>query len=147
MHAIVDLSPVLAGSVAKAMRGVAVIDGDHVVVRDEIETLDRPATIRWNMVTPATVKITGRNSAELTKDGKTLFLRVREPARITMKTWTTVPTHDYDSPNPGTSMVGFEAVLPANSKRTVTVLLVPPRAASRAMRTVPVLSRWPGTAR
>ena len=147
MHAIVDLSPVLAGSVAKAMRGVAVVDGDHVVVRDEIETLDRPATIRWNMVTPAEVKITGRNSAELTKDGKTLLLRVREPARITMKTWTTVPTHDFDSPNPGTSMVGFEAVLPARSKRALTVLLVPQRAASRASAAVPVLSRWPGPAR
>lgn len=147
MHAIVDLSPVLAGSVATAMRGVAVIDGDHVVVRDEIETLDRPATIRWNMVTPATVKITGRNSAELTKDGKTLLLRVHEPARIAMKTWTTVPTHDYDSPNPGTSMVGFEAVLPAHSKRAVTVLLVPQRTALRATRAVLALSRWPGPTR
>jgi hypothetical protein len=143
MHAVVDLTPVLAGSVAKATRGVAIVDGDHVEVRDEIETLGRPALVRWNMVTPATVKITGPNTAELTRDGKTLLLRVQEPAGVTMKTWSTAPTHAYDSPNPGTTMVGFEVTLPASSRHALTVLLLPGKSAARTTRPVPALGQWP----
>ena len=143
MHAIADLSPVFAVALAKATRGVAVIDGDHVVVRDEITTLGQPATIRWNMVTPATVRITGSNSAELTQDGKTLVLRVREPAAVRMTTWSTVPPHAYDSPNPGTTMIGFEVTLPAASTTALTVLLVPGSALARPDGVVPPLSQWP----
>ena len=142
MHAVVDLSPVFAGSLARAARGVAVVDGDHVVVRDEIETLATPALVRWTMVTPANVRITGPNSAELTKDGRTLVLRVSEPARVTMKTWSTVPTHEYDSPNPGTSMVGFEVTLPAHSATALTVVLLPGKAAARVTPPVAELRRW-----
>jgi hypothetical protein len=89
------------------------------------------------------VTITGPGSAELTKDGKTLHLRVSEPVGVTMKTWTTAPTHAYDSPNPGTSMIGFETTLPARSTRTLTVQLVPAKAAAHTTRTMPPLDRWP----
>lgn len=143
MNAIVDLSHVFGPSLAKAVRGVAVVDGDHVVVRDEIVTAARRATIRWNMVTPAAVTITSANTATLTKDGRTLFLRVVEPATVTMKTWSTMPTHAYDSPNPGTTMVGFEVTLPAGSRRTLTVLLVPEKASPRLAGAIPALDNWP----
>lgn len=127
MNAVVDMTEIFRGSLARAEREVAIVDGDHVVIRDDIQASSRPATIRWNMVTPATVKITGPNSAELTRDGKVLTLRVSAPAAVTMKTWTTEPTHAYDSPNPGTTMVGFEVLLPAGARQTLTVLLVPPK--------------------
>ncbi len=143
MDAIVDLTQVFAESIARATRGVAIVNGDHVVVRDEVETLDRPVTIRWNMVTPATVRITGSNSAELVKNGKRLVLRVSEPATVTMKTWSAVPEHAYDSPNPGTSMVGFEVTLPANASTPLTVLLLPESAAGRVITPNAALSRWP----
>ena len=103
----------------------------------------RPVTIRWNMVTPATVRITGSNSAELVKNGKRLVLRVSEPATVTMKTWSAVPEHAYDSPNPGTSMVGFEVTLPANASTPLTVLLLPESAAGRVITPNAALSRWP----
>lgn len=125
MHATVDLSPVFAGSLARASRDVAIEQGTHVVVRDDIETAGRSVKVRWNMVTPASVKLTGPNSAELTKDGKKLVLRVDEPASVTMKTWSTQPSHAYDSPNPGTSMVGFEVSVPANTRRSLLVRLTP----------------------
>ena len=143
MHAIVDMSAVFGSSLAKAVRGVAVVDGDHVVVRDEIEAGTRQATIRWNMVTPAAVTITGPNSAEFTKDGKTLFLHVMEPGAVTIRTWSTVPAHAYDSPNPGTSMVGFEMTLPAGSRQALTVLLVPGKARNKVTGAVSALESWP----
>ena len=125
MNAVVDMTEVFGGSVASAEREVAIVNGDHVVIRDAIQMGDRPATIRWNMVTPATVKITGPGSAELTRNGMRLSLRVTEPSTVTMKTWTTAPTHAYDSPNPGTTMVGFEVMLPAGAHQALSVLLIP----------------------
>lgn len=143
MDAIVDLTQVLGGAITKANRGIAIADGSYVVVRDELETQSHAVTIRWNMVTPADVRITGPNSAELTKDGKRLVLRVSEPATVTMKTWSTVPLHAYDSPNPGTSMVGFEVTLPAHASTALNVLLLPEAAAGRVIAPSAALTRWP----
>ncbi|TDH28977.1 DUF4962 domain-containing protein [Segetibacter sp. 3557_3] len=125
MNATVDMTEVYKGAIAKAVRGVGILNQKAVLVRDEVETLHEETTLRWTMLTPATVKITGSNRAELTKDGKSLLLEVQEPATVTMKTWSTDPPHDYDAPNPGTTLVGFEVKLPANSKSNISVLLVP----------------------
>ncbi len=125
MYAATDLSEIYKGSIAKAVRGIGLVDQQYVTVRDEVETLSKETKIRWTMLTPASVKITGPNTAELTKDGKKLTLQVQEPARVTMKTWSTDPPNSYDVPNPGTTMVGFEVTLPANSKHALTVHLVP----------------------
>ena len=142
MHAKMELSEVYKGDLQKAERGVAIVNKQYVVVKDEIQTAAKETTIRWTMLTPAEVKITGKHTAELTKNGKRLFLQVQEPATINMKTWTTVPPNSYDAPNPGTSLVGFEVVVPANTATTITVKLVPERARSKANKSVPALSKW-----
>lgn len=142
MNAVTDISEVYKGAVAKALRGVAIIDKQYVVVRDEIETLPQETTLRWTMLTPAAVKITGPNTAELTKDGKKLTLHVQEPARVTMKVWSTDPPHDYDAPNPGTALVGFEVLLPSNAKSAITVTLVPEGAAKKADKKIKPLQSW-----
>ncbi|GAB2770280.1 hypothetical protein GCM10027275_11140 [Rhabdobacter roseus] len=140
LSATTDLTPVYKGQLARAQRGVAIVDQQYVVVRDELEALSAETTLRWTMLTPADVKIVGKNKAELTKDGKKLILEVQEPATITMKTWSTEPTTDYDAPNPGTTLVGFEAKLPAGSKTALTVLLVPEKA--KARKKVLPLAQW-----
>jgi hypothetical protein len=61
----------------------------------------------------------------LSKDGKTLYIKVDGPPDISMKTWTTQPTTNYDAPNPGTVLLGFSFVLPAKQKETLQVLLIP----------------------
>jgi hypothetical protein len=125
MYAITDMSEVYKGMVDKAQRGIAVVDKAYVVVRDEIETRDTATTVRWTLLTPATVRITGSNSAELTKDGKQLSLQVQSRAKVTMKTWSTDPPNSYDAPNPGTAMVGFEMSVPANAHVDINVMLIP----------------------
>ena len=45
MNAITDMTEVYKGLLAEANRGVAIADQKYVVVRDEIETLDKEATI------------------------------------------------------------------------------------------------------
>lgn len=127
MNAVSDISTVYKNQLKKAIRGVGIKDNSFVIVRDEIETSDKPAKIRWNMLTETSVKLT-EGGATLTKDGKTLYMRVLGSGNIQMKTWSTAPTNNYDAENPGTIMVGFECELPANSKETFEVLLVPEKA-------------------
>ena len=59
-----------------------------------------------------------------------------------MKTWSTAPTNDYDAENPGTIMVGFECELPANSKETFQVLLIPEEALGNATFPEKSLADW-----
>ena len=142
MNATCNLSSLYNTTLSKALRGVAIVDKKYVMVRDEVETSSNETTIRWTMVTPANVSITGSNKAELTKNGKKLTLRVQEPATVTMKTWSTDPEHDYDATNPGTTRVGFEVKIPANTKLALTVLLIPGSAGDVPAPKVQSLQQW-----
>lgn len=142
MNAVSDLTEVYKGSVAKAHRGIVIVDKAYVVVRDEIETLGNETTIRWTMLTPADVSISGDNKAELTKDGKKLTLQVQSPIKVSMKTWSTNPPNSYDAPNPGTSLVGFELTAPANSKIAFNVELIPENARNKVRKKIQPLQNW-----
>jgi len=133
MSATTDLSEIYKGSLLKAERTIGIIDQKYVVVSDLIQPADTAATIRWTMVTPATVKITGQNSAELTKDGHKLFLQVELGGEPVMKIWPTdPPPNSYDAPNPGTTRVGFEMTIPARTAMTIKVSLKPEKAGDTA---------------
>ena len=142
MFAVTDLSQIYNNQVAKSIRGIAIVDQNHVVVRDEIETLDTITTIRWTMLTPASAKIVGENQIELTKNGKTLMLQVKAAGKIEMKTWSTDPPHDYDAPNPGTTLVGFEITLPANTKTALNVSLLPGKTSTKKLKDILPLDKW-----
>lgn len=126
MNATIDLSEVYKGSLAKARRNIAIVDGQRVVVRDEIQALDTITTIRWTLLTPAKVTITGKNTAELTSGTKKLLLRVDAPGDIIMNVWPTdPPPNSYDAPNPGTTRTGFELTIPSGANIIFTVSLIP----------------------
>jgi hypothetical protein len=139
--AISDISTVYNGQLKKATRGIGIMDEKYVVIRDELETLDKSTKVRWNMATLANVEL-GNKEATLTKDGKRLILKVSGPENIIMKTWSTEPTNDYDAANPGTIMVGFECDLPANSSAVFEVLLVPEKASDSAGFMKKKLEEW-----
>ncbi len=141
MFAVSDISPVYNGQLKKAVRGVAIKDQKYVVVRDEVETLEKTAEVRWNMLTPANVEL-DKKGAALTVNGKKLLLKVDGPDNIQMKTWSTAPTTDYDAENPGTIRVGFTCKVPANSAQTFEVMLVPEDAAASAAFVGKKLEEW-----
>lgn len=143
LSATVNLNELYKGSLTSATRGVAIVDQRYVVVRDEITTAAAPARVRWTMLTGTDVKLLGKNRAELTKAGKKLIVEVPEPAGITLQTWPTSPPHDYDAPNPGTTLLGFELTMPASSTSALTVLLVPENAAEQPKTPVSALRAWP----
>lgn len=142
MNAVTDLTEIYKGSVAKVSRGIAIVNKTYVVVRDEIETLDSSTTIRWTMLTAATVKITGANKAELKQKDKTLELEVEAPSTIVMKTWSTDPPNSYDAPNPGTTLVGFEMTVPAHTKIEWNVKLIPKNSLSYVAKKIQPLKNW-----
>ncbi|MDR1172169.1 MAG: heparinase II/III family protein [Bacteroidales bacterium] len=142
MNVTSDLKEIYDGQLSEAVRGIAIVDKQYVVVRDEIKTLDKESVIRWTMLTTADAKITGSNRIELRKDGKRLKLEVAEPSKITMKTWTSKSPNDFDSPNPGTVLIGFEVKVPANTEITLLVKLIP-QSAKKTTAKIPALNQWP----
>jgi len=143
MNAITDLTKIYADQLKSISRGIAIVNKQYVTIRDELETLSNETVIRWTMVTSADVKITGNNTAELTKKGKKLILKVAGLAKIAIKTWTTASPHDYDTQNPGTIMVGFEATIPANTKTALQVFLLPGGVTPDPVTFPGQLNKWP----
>jgi hypothetical protein len=140
--AVSDLSAVYEGQIKSLQRGVAIVESNYVVVRDEITALDKAASIRWNMLTAAEVKITGKNTAVLTKDGKQLTLRVDYPKNVELKTWSTQPTTTYDASNPGTTFIGFETIVPAKQSQKFIVNLIPQGAEGKVKTEIGSLHQW-----
>ena len=124
MFSISDISSVYNGQLKSVKRGVALKDLKYTIIRDEFETLGKTTKIRWQMVTHANVEL-GNKEATLTDNGKILKLKVMGPGNLVMKTWSTAPTNNYDAENPGTILVGFECEIPANTKESFEVIMIP----------------------
>jgi hypothetical protein len=141
MYAVSDLSNVYENQLANVKRGVAIVNQKVVVIQDELVATSKPATVRWAMFTTATPKL-AKNSITLAKEGKTLELKVISPAEITMKTWSTKPTNNYDAPNPGTILVGFEFELKPNQQQTIQVMLIPGSFSDNDIKFKKSLANW-----
>lgn len=124
MFAQSDLTSVYENQLAAVKRGVAIVGNSFVVIRDEITATGKPAKIRWTMLTSATPVIRGRQ-VRLEKEGHALTLKVTSPGNIRMKTWSTTPVTNYDAPNPGKTLVGFETEVKPGKSCVLQVLLVP----------------------
>ena len=141
MYAVSDISSVYENQLISANRGVAIVNQKFVVVRDELVAPDKPTTVRWTMLTSATVEL-GKNSITLTKEGHSLILKVDSPAQVTMKTWSTEPTTNYDAPNSGKTLVGFEMQLQPNQKQEIQVLLIPGSVDAKKVKFEKELRKW-----
>jgi hypothetical protein len=143
MYAKTDISTLYKDDLKKAERGIVIFDKKYVMIRDEIETPDKEAIVRWNLLTSANVAVIGKDIAEFTMNGKKLVLKVKSPSEAEIKTWTTIPPHNYDAPNPGSTLVGFEITVPANSKADLVVLMLPEGAEENVRVTAKTLAEWP----
>ncbi|GAB3902851.1 hypothetical protein GCM10028803_30240 [Larkinella knui] len=143
-NAVVDLSSLYQGQLANARRGIALLKNTGVLIRDEVETGSAPATVRWSMLTAASVKMISNNQAELTRNGKKLTL-FSPDGDIRIQTWPTTAPRAYDEPNPGTIRVGFDTRVPAHTKKAVQVFLIPGSVpTTNARQTSLPLQDWPG---
>jgi hypothetical protein len=141
-HVVFDLSAVYKGQLARALRGAALLATGQVLIRDEFKATDRPATVRWAMVTPAAVSIESDTSATLSQEGKTMRLAVLTDAKMKLRTYSTEPKADYDARNPGTRLIGFEVSLASGQAVRTSVLLSPAGARAGESLNLPPLMQW-----
>ncbi|MEX2569024.1 MAG: heparinase II/III family protein, partial [Cyclobacteriaceae bacterium] len=139
--AVSDVTSVYGDQLKKFQRGVAIVDQAYVLVRDEIRNKDSPSHISWNMLTPAQVALDG-DKALLTQDGKKLHLIILGLEGVQWKTYSTDPKTDYDAPNPGTEMVGFEYNAEPGEELKFQVLLVPENALGKVKEEAKDLVEW-----
>jgi hypothetical protein len=141
MYAISDLSSLYENQLAKVNRGVAVVDQKFVVIRDELVAMNKPTTIRWTMMTPASPEV-GKDRITLQKEGHQLVVQVINPANVQMKTWSADPTTNFDAPNPGKILIGFEFDLQPDQKQTIEVLLIPGSVNEEKVKFDKPLDKW-----
>lgn len=145
MNAVTNITELFGDELQSATRGIALINRKYVLIQDEISTQpDKGARVRWTMVTDAVPEIKGKNTMELRKDGKTLKIQVKASHNIEMKTWSANPGNNYDAPNEGVILIGFEVDIPANTQETLTVYLLP-RGAKPQQKKETKLAQWPQT--
>lgn len=125
-HSVVDLSTVYAGQATGVWRGVAMLPSGRVLIRDHLEGLAPGSVLRWGMITPGSVSRIAGTTLDLTNGAARLCLEARLPEAVHWRTYETAkPPHEWDSPNPGTVMVGFEVTAPAPGVVDLAVLFTP----------------------
>jgi len=141
-HVVFDMSSVYEGQLAQALRGASLLPSGHILIQDEFLATDQAATVRWAMVTPASVSIEDDKNALLNQEGKTLRLSVLTDAKVQLRTYSTAPQAEYDAPNPGTRMIGFKVALSAGQTARTAVLLTPPAAQAKTSVELQPLLQW-----
>lgn len=141
-HVVFDMSTVYEGQLAQARRGAALLPSGQILIQDEFQAAGQPATVRWAMVTPAAVSIEDDRKALLRQEGKTMRLTVLTDAKVQLRTYSTAPQADYDTPNPGTRMIGFEVTLSSGQTVRTAVLLSPPTAPAETSVDLQPLLQW-----
>jgi hypothetical protein len=129
-HSIVDLSTVYAGQAASVRRGVSLLPSRAVLVQDELSGLEPGSRVRWGLITRAEAEEPAGAVLTLRQGVASLQMMLLSPSGSRWRTIDTqTPRHDWDSPNPGTRMVAFEAGAPESGEVRLAVLLVPGSAA------------------
>ena len=133
-HAIIDMTDVYRGQLKKSLRGGALLvpaqsprglPSWQIIIQDELQAENQPATIRWAMATPAEVNIQSDKRALLSQDAKEMLFEILSPDNAKLVVYSTEPRADYDQPNPGTRMVGFEVRLSPDEEIRLAVRMTP----------------------
>lgn len=120
--ATVDLSPVFTPQAKSVLRHFK-FQPDRVVIRDEIQGATSGLSVRWQMLTRATITLNG-NTAELRQDGKKLLARILSPAGAEFAIGSAQPPDDgVNQPNPGFSLLQVNGVAPAAGNIDVAIEL------------------------
>jgi hypothetical protein len=143
-HSIVDLSSVYHTQAASVKRGVRLLPSREVLIQDELIGLRPGARVRWGMITTGEPEKLGGSVVRLRQAGKELVLSLVSP---NSEEWhqieTAKPPNEWDSPNPGTRMVAFEATATDSGTLTLAVLATPGSCKERVRETsLEPLASW-----
>jgi len=125
-HTVVDLTTAYDGQAESALRGIAMLPGGAVLIRDQLTGLRPGSEVRWSMVTRAETDDSTGPSITLREGGESLVLTWHGAQNATWRTTCiAAPQNAWDSPNEGFSMVGVTAVAPASGTLDIAVVLRP----------------------
>lgn len=132
-HTIVDLTPLYAGSVASARRGVSLRHDRRALIQDEWTAGDQPVEVAWQWLTRAET-IVEPHAVTLKQSGQTLHLAMLEPADATLDVEdVSHPQPDYNAVNPDLRRIVLHTHTPARSSGRILVLAEPGSASARAV--------------
>ncbi|OGV68857.1 MAG: hypothetical protein A2283_10925, partial [Lentisphaerae bacterium RIFOXYA12_FULL_48_11] len=121
----IDLTSVYTNASQVIRKGTSLSTGEFRI-DDTLKGLKPGVVVRWGMVTKAKPDAARTGSLVLREAGKQLCLTALNNASTVWKTYETAkPPNEWDSGNPGTVMVGFEAVTPASGELAFSVLFTP----------------------
>lgn len=125
MSVSMDLTSLYETEVSSLKRGAGIINDEYVLIRDEVRTGNKEASVRWNLLTAATPELIDDHTIQLSMDNRKLTIKANGTVSLKSKIWSTESPHDYDTSNAGTTFVGFEFDVPANTRQSIDVILIP----------------------
>ena len=125
MSVSMDLTSLYETEVSSLKRGAGIINDEYVLIRDEVRTGNKEASVRWNLLTAATPELIDDHTIQLSMDNRKLTIKANGTVSLKNKIWSTESPHDYDTSNAGTTFVGFEFDVPANTRQSIDVILIP----------------------
>ena len=115
----IDMAGVYQGQLANASRELRLREDRGVEVRDEVTATDSGAVVRWQIITGGTVALAGER-ATLTVGGKRAALRIAGIDGVVLQSRPVdPPPAAHDAPNPGKSVVWFEARLKPGERQAL----------------------------
>ena len=127
---VLDLSRVYTNA-AQVIRTGSLLPSGEFRLTDTLKGLRPGARVRWGMVTKAKADAQRTGTLTLRESGKQLRLTSLNDPATTWKTYEVDrPPNEWDSPNKGFTMVGFETVAPASGELSIAVIFTPDRAAA-----------------
>ncbi len=142
-HSIVDLSTVYSGQASSVRRGVALLPSRAVLVQDEISGLEPGRLVRWGMITRARTSEASGAGLTLIEGEEHLRMEILSPSDTRWQViGTGMPRREWDSPNPGTRMIAFEAVAPDSGQLRLAVRLTPGSAPKQPATELRPLAHW-----
>ena len=122
---VLDLSAVYTNA-SQVIRTGTLLPSGEFRLTDTLKGLKPGAQVRWGMVTKAHSDPQRTGPLTLRENGKQLRLTpLHDPATVWKTYEVARPPNEWDSPNKGFAMVGFEAVAPVSGVLVLSVLFTP----------------------
>jgi len=122
METTIELTPMYGGQLNYAQRSISIINKGYVMIKDLIANSGKSAGLTWRMLTAAKVEQV-KGGFLLHQEGKSLLVSI--PENTTAFVESATPPNSYDEANPGISIIGYKLNISPNSKKLLTVCLIP----------------------
>lgn len=139
-HSLLDMSPVYAGQAEEIYRGIALLPSGQVLIQDWIRGARPGVPVRWGMVTRAEPDRLPGRELTLRSGPKHLRMEILGSPYPWEEYPTAEPPNEWDSPNPGTRMLGFAATVPETGNLEFGVVITP---GSRLLQSLPSVTLRP----